>query len=87
MINYLLQQLVIFVVENIGIRKESDQLQQICFFVFLAQFINTGIIPILSTANFSDTILEFIPLRNFYKDFSEQWYLDIGCNIIKTMCV
>ena len=51
------------------------------------QFINTGIIPVLSTANFAGTVLEFFPLRNFYKDFSEQWFLDIGLNMVKTMFV
>ena len=86
-VNSILRIIVVQIVKRIGIQSESFELMHITLFVFLAQFINTGIMPILSTANFSQTPLESIPLRNFYKDFTEQWYLDAGAGIIKTMCL
>lgn len=42
---------------------------------------------ILSSANFKNTPLEFIPINNNYQDFSEEWYADVGSAIIQTMFI
>jgi hypothetical protein len=53
--------------------------------IFSASFINTAIILLLTNANLDFTPLSFIPIRNEYDDFNENWYTDIGLTLRKTM--
>lgn len=46
--------------------------------VFVTSFINTGIILLLTNADLSFSVLKFIPIRNQYSDFGENWYQDIA---------
>jgi hypothetical protein len=53
--------------------------------IFITQFINTGVIILFTNANFSGTLLSFIPIRNSLNDFTADWYKVSGSSIVSTM--
>lgn len=56
--------------------------------IFSAQYINTAFMQVLSTANFEDTPLSFIPFVNQkYKDFDTDFYVEIGPILTQTMLI
>jgi hypothetical protein len=87
MLNFLLSSLMKFVVVRIGLKTISETNMQLCQFVFISQFINTGIIGLLSNADFSATPLKFIPINRKYPDFNENWFIDFGASLTQTMCI
>ena len=87
MLNFILRYLIIFLVQKIGIKTESQQTMQVCVMVFYAQLTNTGFMNILASANLENTPLSFIPLRKNYHDFTEDWYFDVGSVIVQTMFI
>ena len=40
---------------------------------------------LVAYADFSDTPLSWVPVNNLYPDFSRDWYLDVGKQIVMTM--
>ena len=48
-------------------------------------FVNTAMIQLLSNANFQNTMLKIIPIRNQYNDFVSDWYVVIGKSLQNTM--
>lgn len=60
---------------------------QVCQMVFYAQLINTGFMTIISSSNFENTPLSFIPMKKNYHDFTEDWYFDVGSAIVQTMFI
>lgn len=56
--------------------------------VFVASFINTGILILLNNANFEYyKLLSFIPIKNTYSDLDFSWYLNVGTSIVETMFI
>ena len=41
----------------------------------------------LTNANFEDTPLSFIPIKNGFADFSGDWYILVGTQIVQTMVI
>ena len=50
-LNFLLASLMQFVVQRIGLKTIGEKNDQLCQFVFISQFINTGIIGLLANAD------------------------------------
>lgn len=51
--------------------------------VFVASFINTGILILFNNANFEYyKLLSFIPIKNTYSDLDFSWYLNVGTSIV-----
>ena len=55
--------------------------------IFVATFLNTGLLILLTGANTQYTLLSWIPLRGSYTDLTPNWYLDIGPALVKTMLI
>lgn len=55
------------------------------FSIFITQLINTGVIILLTNANFDETILSFIPIRNNFNDFTSEWYRASGSSLVSNM--
>ena len=87
LLNFVLQFLMYKIVNRIGLKSTGDKSMQMCKFVFISQFINTGLIGLLSNADFENTFLNFIPINRKYSDFSENWYIDQGTLLTQTMCI
>ena len=51
-------------IQRIGYHTQDQQIAQVMTLIFLSQFINTGILLEISNANFENTPLSFIPVRN-----------------------
>jgi len=53
--------------------------------VFVAQFVNVGLMTLFACADFEVTPLMFIPIYNLYADFTQDWYVDVGKQIVMPM--
>lgn len=73
----------------IGEDTRSAMIRSIKVGVFVTQFFNTGILLLLSSANFTESKVPFLNTYNKgpYTDFSEDWYGDVGAIIVKTMAI
>ena len=76
---------MVWVVNRIGLKTISETSMQLCQFVFISQFINTGLIGLISNADFEYTPLKFIPIYRKYPDFNENWFIDFGVSLTQTM--
>lgn len=63
----------------------SENVRLIMTSIFATSFVNTGVILLLTNADLSYSPLSFIPINNQYSDLNQDWYLDIGPGLIKTM--
>ena len=86
-LNFLLQSVMLWVVNKIGLKTISETSMQLCSFVFISQFINTGLIGLISNADFKNTPLNFIPIQRKYPDFNESWFIDFGVSLTNTMMI
>lgn len=86
-INTVIGMVNIYLTKKIGLNYNSELINNIMQQVFMAQFINTGILLLLVNANFEHSFLSFIPIRNTFSDFSSVWYLTIGKSIVMTMAI
>jgi len=84
-VNLVIIQVNAKLVETIGFHFKSQSIRQMMFGTFISQFFNTGILLLLTNANFEKTFLSFIPINGEHSDFTTRWYLDMGPLIIKTM--
>ena len=69
-LNFALRMIVIQLIKGIRYNQESQITREIMISVFIMQFVNTGVILLLTNANFEGTPLWFIPIRNQYKDYT-----------------
>lgn len=81
-LNFAMAMVNMFLIKKIGYNFNSELINKVMQFVFIAQFINTGILLLLTNANFENSPLSFIPIRNKFSDFSNVWYLTIGKSIV-----
>ena len=83
--NMMIRSFVIARISSIGYNQESILNREIMKAIFISQFINTGVIILLTNANFTGTILSFIPINNSFNDFTSEWYRASGSSLVTTM--
>ena len=69
--NSFLKYISVVLIDKIGYSRKSEVISLTISAAFYSQFVNSAVILLLSYANFEDTPLSFIPMRNAYKDFDE----------------
>jgi len=79
-LNVVLKTVNIRLIEKIGYPYQSEVISNIVVAVFISQFINTGLILTLASANFTNTPMRFLSpiIENVYSDFTSYWYSDVG---------
>jgi len=55
--------------------------------IFVASFINSGVILLFTNAHLDHSILNWIPINNQYSDLDKNWYIDISTALVKTMLI
>lgn len=85
-INYILKAMTISLITWIGYDTHSELMTKITNGVFVALFFNTGILLLLTNANFSD-VSPFLGkiFSGTYYDYSPQWYAMVGSVLVSTM--
>jgi hypothetical protein len=88
-INIILRYTTEFFVNLIGFDTESERVSTIMSFSFIAAFINTAIVTLLTNANFQYMEFPFfiIPLRLQYTDLNRDWYVVLGPAMVKTILI
>ena len=86
-INIVIRTLNISLINKVGLDTESQKTSLIMQSIFVTSLINTGLTLLFTNANLEFSILSFIPLRNQYADYSQNWYLDIAPSLTQTMII
>lgn len=87
-INMFIRSLTIYLIDMIGYERDSARVSTIMATVFISSFINTGILILLTNANFSYySFGKLIPIRNQYSDLDQNWYLFVGPSLVQTMFI
>eukprot|EP00347_Sterkiella_histriomuscorum_P023421 403334704 len=88
-INSILKLILIKLISMIGEDTRSATIRSIKVGVFVTQFFNTGILLLLSSANFQETKVPYLNSFNKgqFTDFTEDWYRDVGSIIIKALSI
>ena len=83
-INIALRFFNIWLIGKIGFNYTAQVVRSIMYTIFITQLFNTGLIIIFADANLEDHFLGMIlPISaGEHKDFSSQWYLEIGPIIV-----
>lgn len=86
-VNTLLRVINIKLVNTIGFEFRSEVALTTSGMQFLSMFVNTGFMLLISQANFEHAPIPFnyIGVRNLFEDFSADWYLLVGNQLIQTM--
>lgn len=84
-LNTVLKIINVTFINAIGFAMNSEIIAYMVTGVFIAQFVNTGLMTLVAYADFSMTPLSFVPVNNLYAEFSRDWYLDVGKQIVMTM--
>ena len=87
-INLFIRTLCIWLIDSIGYERDSERVSKIMVAVFVASFINTGILILLNNANFKYyRLISWIPIKNTYSDLDYLWYLNVGPSIVQTIFI
>lgn len=86
-INVILRLVTISLIKKIRYNQHSQVTVEIMSTAFYSMFINTGILQLLSNADFRQTVLDFVPINNNYNDFVTDWYMVMGSSIQTTMVI
>jgi len=79
---------IVKIMENVGMRTHSRKSSLIAFCVFFLQFLNTGVLLLLVTANFKEQGIDpYHLLHGSRTDFGMQWYSQTGDLIVESMIV
>jgi len=87
LINLVLRILIIKIVEKIGKQTESSEMKTVTLFVFMTQFINTGLLLPIANGNFryqfadhSDKSSSFLTsvIQGDDPDFNMRWFTSVG---------
>jgi hypothetical protein len=82
-INMFIRSLTIYLIDIIGYERDSARVSTIMATVFISSFINTGILILLTNANFSYySFGKLIPIRSQYSDLDQNWYLFVGPSLV-----
>lgn len=77
-INIIIRVINILFIKSIGYTYESQQIMVIMTTIFYSQFVNTGLLLMITNANFENTPLELLTFRNSFPDYTSDWYLVVG---------
>ena len=77
-LNTVLKIINVTFINAIGFSFNSEIVAYMVSGVFVAQFVNVGLMTLLACADFEMTPLSFIPIYNLYSDFTKDWYVDVG---------
>ena len=78
---------MVFLVSKQGLKQISEVSTSIMIYLFVVQYFNTGILFMFSNANLENSFLSFLLMHNKYDDFTQDWYLEIGPQIVATMVI
>lgn len=88
-LNYVIRVVVIKIISLMRCSTESTQMIYITEMVFICQFFNTGILPMLCTANLEGQlppkIVSLFNLKGDSSDFDQDWFVNIGDTIVGSM--
>jgi len=88
-LNYIIRVVVIKIIDLIRCSTESTQMIYITNMVFVCQFFNTGILPMLCSANLEGQlppkIVDMFNLKGDSTDFNEEWFINIGDTIVGSL--
>ena len=85
--NIVIREVNVVLIKLIGYHSESAQTSAVFVAIFVATFLNTGLLILLTGANTQSTFLWWLPLRGTYTDLTPNWYLDIGPALVSTMTI
>ena len=87
--NFGLRTTNIALVRYIGQKTFSKQTRSVMMTIAAAQFINTGCLLLLTTADmkYAPWPFYFLPFRRNYVDLNYQWYIDIGPSLLKNLLI
>jgi hypothetical protein len=88
-INFALRNIIIELVKFAGLKTESANLQTVTKYILFATFFNTGILPMLYSANLKyqlpTFLVKFLNFNKFDNDFNTNWFKDSGSTIVHAM--
>lgn len=85
-INFFIRIMVISTLKKIGFHQESQITTEIVTTIFVLQYINTGLMLIITNANLRNSYsLQY--LNGNFTDFTSDWYIEVGSQLIQTMLV
>jgi hypothetical protein len=77
-INFALRNIIIELVKFVGLKTESANLLTVTKYIFIATFFNTGILPMLCSANLKyqlpTFLVKFLNFNKFNNDFNTIWF-------------
>jgi hypothetical protein len=86
-VNIVLRTINMKLIDTVGIDTQSQKTSLIMKSIFITSFINTGIILLFTNANLEFSILKFVPIKNQYTDYTQNWYYDIAPSLCQTMII
>ena len=89
MMNTVIRMVVIKIITYMGCSTESRQMVYITNVVFVCQFFNTGVLPMLCTANLNHQlptwIVNMFGFNGPISDFNIDWFTNIGDTIVGSL--
>ena len=89
-VNFVLRIILVDLIKSLRLRTVTEETNYTMVSIFIGQFVNTGILLTLNSANFKDIDggngpLSWIFMVGDLTDFNVQWYRSVGAIIMKTM--
>ena len=89
-VNFVLKVILVDLIKSLRLRTMTEETNYTMVSIFIGQFVNTGILLTLNSANFKDIDggngpLSWIFMVGDLTDFNVQWYRSVGAIIMKTM--
>ena len=88
-INFVIRTACIFIISKVGCSTESTEMIYTTNVVFICTFFNTGILPMLCTANLEHQLpawlVNSLNLKGDSSDFNQNWFTNIGDTIVGSM--
>jgi len=84
-INFILREIMIVMIKQVGYHTETEQTRSIMVSIFVSQFFITAILILLTNANTQFTELSFLPFKGIYPDLTYEWYNDVAPTLLTTM--
>jgi len=86
-VNIIIRTVNIKLVNFISYHTHSEATSGIMVSIFVASFINSGVILLFTNAYLDYSILSWIPIHGQYSDIDKNWYIDISTALVKTMLI
>lgn len=89
-VNFVLKVMITDMIKSMRLRTVTDEINYTMVCIFVGQFVNTGMLLTLNSANFADIDGGHGPLSMIFMvgdetDFNVDWYRTVGSIIMKTM--